>query len=364
MPVPFLDLKPAYVELADELDAACRRVMASGSYILGEEVAAFEREFAARCGVKHCIGTACGLDALTLILRAAGIGHGDEVIVPSNTYIATWLAVSHAGATPVPVEPCTETYNLDPARIETALTARTKAIIAVHLYGQTADMEAINAIGQRHGVRVIEDAAQAHGARCRDRSAGALGQAAAFSFYPSKNLGAHGDAGAVTTDDGDLAEKIRSLRNYGSRRRHYNERKGFNSRLDELQAALLRVKLRRLDDWNRRRAAVAQSYLRGIANPRLTLPTVPAWAEPNWHLFVVRARDRDRDVEALARAGVETRIHYPVAPHEQAAYAEFERLMPRPAIAEAIHREAMSLPIGPHMTGAQVQAVIAAANAL
>jgi dTDP-4-amino-4,6-dideoxygalactose transaminase len=361
VPVPFLDLKPAYLELAAELDTAYHHVMDSGRYVLGEEVAAFEREFAASCGVKHCIGTGCGLDALALILRAAGIGPGDEVIVPSNTYIATWLAVSHAGATPVPVEPIAETYNLDPARIEPALTSRTKAIIAVHLYGQAADMDAINQVAQRSGLMVIEDAAQAHGARCRGRSAGSLGRAAAFSFYPSKNLGAHGDGGAVTTDDEALAERIRALRNYGSRRKHVHEVKGFNSRLDELQAAFLRVKLRKLAEWNSRRAAVAQAYLGAIVNPRLVLPVVPAWAEPNWHLFVVRARDRDQGLEALARAGVEAQVHYPVAPHEQAAYANHTSPSP---IAAAIHREAMSLPIGPHMTAEQVQAVIAAANAL
>jgi dTDP-4-amino-4,6-dideoxygalactose transaminase len=225
-------------------------------------------------------------------------------------------------------------------------------------------MDAINDVAQRNGLMVIEDAAQAHGARCHGRSAGSLGRAAAFSFYPSKNLGAHGDGGAVTTDDDALAERIRALRNYGSRRKHIHEVKGFNSRLDELQAALLRVKLRKLAEWNSRRSAVAQSYLRAIANPRFVLPAIAAWAEPNWHLFVARARDRDQALEALARAGVEAQIHYPVAPHEQAAYADLERRAPRPAIAEAIHREAMSLPIGPHMTGAQVQAVIAAANAL
>ena len=299
-----------------------------------------------------------------LILRAAGIGNGDEVIVPSNTYIATWLAVSATGAIPVSVEPLAETYNLDAARIEAALTPRTRAIIAVHLYGQTADMDAINEIGRRRGVLVVEDAAQAHGARYRGRNAGSLGGATAFSFYPSKNLGAHGDAGAVTTNDDGLAEQIRALRNYGSRRKHYNEHQGINSRLDELQAALLRVKLRKLGEWNRRRAAIARSYLREIENTRLALPLVPEWAEPNWHLFVVRTRDRDRDAQALLRAGVETHIHYPVAPHEQDAYREFAALRPRPVIAETIHREALSLPIGPHMTGAQVAAVIAAVNAL
>jgi dTDP-4-amino-4,6-dideoxygalactose transaminase len=362
--VPFLDLAPAYLELKDELDAAYARVMHSGSYILGEEVAAFEREFAADCGAKHGIGTGSGLDALTLILRAAGIGNGDEVVVPSNTCIATWLAVSNAGATPVPVEPCPGTYNLDPARIESALTKRTKAIIAVHLYGQPADMDAINEIGLRHGVRVFEDAAQAHGARYKGRRAGALGDAAAFSFYPSKNLGAYGDAGAVTTNDDDLASQIRALRNYGSRKKHYNDCKGVNSRLDELQAALLRVKLPRLAEWNQRRAAIANSYLRGIGNRRLALPAVPEWAEPNWHLFVVRTPDRERDARALLDAGVQTHVHYPVAPHDQDAYREFSSMRPRPVIAEAIHREALSLPIGPHMTGPQVAAVIAAANAL
>jgi len=338
--------------------------MAAGSYILGDEVAAFEREFAASCGARHCVGTGCGFDALVLILRAAGIGRGDEVIVPSNTYIATWLAVSNAGATPVPVEPAADTCNLDPARIEAALSPRTRAVVAVHLYGQTADMDPINEIGRRHGLLVLEDAAQAHGARYRGRSAGSLGHAAAFSFYPSKNLGAHGDGGAVTTNDDGLAERIRVLRNYGSRRKHYNERKGVNSRLDELQAALLRVKLRKLDEWNRRRASIARSYRNGITNARLALPVAPEWAEPNWHLFVVRTPDRDRDAAALLRAGVETQVHYPLAPHEQEAYREFASLRPRPVIAETIHRQALSLPIGPHMTGEQAAAVIAAANAL
>lgn len=362
--VPFLDLKPAYLELKAELDAAYERVMHSGAYILGDEVAMFEDEFATSCGVRHCVGTACGLDALTLILRAAGVGEGDEVIVPSNSYIATWLAVSGTGASCVPVEPIAATCNLDPARIEAAVTERTRAVIAVHLYGQPADMDAINEVGRRCGILVIEDAAQAHGARYRGRKAGSLGHAAAFSFYPSKNLGAYGDGGAVTTDDAELAEQIRALRNYGSRRKHYNQRKGVNSRLDELQAALLRVKLRRLAEWNRRRAAIAAAYLRGIRNSRLVLPLVPEWADPNWHLFVLRTCTRDRDALALAQAGVEAQVHYPVAPHEQEAYREYASLRSRCAIAEAIHREALSLPIGPHMTPAQVDAVVEAANAL
>jgi dTDP-4-amino-4,6-dideoxygalactose transaminase len=360
--VPFLDLKPAYLELKPDLDAAYRRVMESGSYILGGEVAAFEREFAAYCGVRHCVGVASGLEALRLILAAWEIGPGDEVLVPSNTYIATWLAVSHCGATPVPVEPDAATCNLDPDRIERSVNARTKAVIAVHLYGQTARMDAITEVASRHGLRVVEDAAQAHGARYAGKSAGALGHAAAFSFYPTKNLGAHGDAGAVTTDDATLAERIRVLRNYGSGEKSLNERKGFNARLDELQAALLRVKLARLDEWNARRAAVARAYGEGIDGSKVTLTSVAPGADPNWHLFVVRARQRDRAAEALAQAGVETLVHYPVPPHRQRAYAEMAAL--RLEIADAIHREALSLPIGPHLTPAQVQSVVAAVNAL
>jgi dTDP-4-amino-4,6-dideoxygalactose transaminase len=362
VPVPFLDLKPAYDELKTELDAAYRRVMESGSYILGKEVAAFEQEFAAYCGVRHCVGVANGLDALRLILAAWHIGPGDEVLVPSNTCVATWLAVSHCGAIPVPVEPDAATCNLDPDRLERSVTARTKAVIAVHLYGQTARMDAITEVARRHGLRVIEDAAQAHGARYAGKRAGALGEAAAFSFYPAKNLGAHGDGGGITTDDGVLADRIRALRNYGSREKYVNEHKGFNARLDELQAALLRVKLAKLDEWNARRAATARAYLERIDSPRLTLPALAPGADSNWHLFVVRVRERDRAIKALAEAGVATLVHYPLPPHRQPAYAEMASL--RLEIADAIHREALSLPIGPHMTPAQVETVVAAANAL
>lgn len=360
--VPFLDLKPAYLELKAELDAAYLRVMESGWYILGNEVRSFEEEFARYCGTRHCVAVASGLDALRLILAAAGIGAGDEVLVPSNTYIATWLAISHCGATPVAVEPEAGTFNIDASRIAQAVTGRTKAVIAVHLYGQTARMDAVNAIARHHGLLVVEDAAQAHGARHARRRAGSLGAAAAFSFYPSKNLGGHGDGGAVTTDDEGLADTVRSLRNYGSRRKHENERKGFNSRLDELQAAFLRVKLRKLDEWNARRAATAAAYLSGMRNDAVTLPTVAEDAEPNWHLFVVRSRARDRHADALARAGIETVVHYPIAPHEQQAYAELGKC--RLEMAEAIHREALSLPIGPHMGEAQVRSVVEAVNAL
>lgn len=315
MSVPFLDMKAPYRELQAELDSAWRRVMESGWYILGSEVEAFEREFAEYVGVKYCVGVGNGLDALHLILRAYGIGAGDEVIVPANTYIASWLAVSYAGASPVPVEPLEATCNLDPSRLESAVSSRTKAVMAVHLYGQTADMDAINAVARKHGLKVIEDAAQAHGARYRGRRAGGLGDAAGWSFYPAKNLGALGDAGAVTTNDPDLAEKVRVLRNYGSQVKYHNLYKGFNSRLDELQAALLRVKLKVLDEWNARRAQIAARYLDGLKDSGLTLPFVPQGMQPNWHLFVVRSPNRDALQAHLKRQGIETLIHYPVPHH-------------------------------------------------
>ncbi len=265
MNVPFLDLKTPYYEIKEELDAAWHRVMASGWYVLGQEVESFEHEFAAYCEAKHCVGVGNGLDALYLILRAMEIGPGDEVIVPSNTYIATWLAVSMTGATPVPVEPDEVSYNIDPALIEAAITTRTKAILPVHLYGLPADLEPILKIASRHGLRVLEDAAQAHGARYKGKRIGAHGDAVAWSFYPGKNLGAFGDGGAVTTNDRHLAEKLRALRNYGSRVKYVNEVKGVNSRLDPLQAAVLRVKLKYLDEWNERRKRVASLYLERLA---------------------------------------------------------------------------------------------------
>ena len=270
------------------MDEACLRVMNSGWYILGEEARAFEQEFAAYCGTKHCVGVGNCLDALHMILRAYDVGDGDEVIVPANTYIATWLAVSYAGAKVVPVEPIERTYNIDPRLIEAAITPRTKAIIAVHLYGQPADMDPIREAAQRHGLKVIEDAAQAHGARYKGRRAGSLGDGAGWSFYPGKNLGAYGDAGAITTDDDQLADRIRELRNYGSRVKYYNSHKGFNSRLDEMQAALLRVKLKRLDEWNARRSKVAAVYLELLERYDLVLPVVAEGAEAVWHQFVIR----------------------------------------------------------------------------
>src|SRR5215510_9237501 len=320
--VPFLELRDTYFEIKDELDAAYQRVMNSGWYILGEEVKAFEQEFAAYCGTKHCVGVGNGLEALQLILRAYEIGAGDEVIVPANTYIATWLAVSNAGATVVPVEPDERTYNIDPSRIEAALTPRTKAILPVHLYGQPCDMNPINEIARAHGLKVIEDAAQAHGARYRDRRAGNLGDAAGWSFYPTKNLGAYGDAGAVTTDDGELADKVRLLRNYGSKSKYYNEEKGINSRLDELQGALLRVRLKHLDEWNSRRARVAARYFEALGETDLMLPEVCDGADPVWHLFVIRSTRRDELQKHLKSVGVTTLVHYPFPPQLQEAYSE------------------------------------------
>lgn len=360
MIVPFLDLQAAYRELKDELDDAAQRVFASGAYVLGPELGAFEREFAAYCEANFCVGVANGLDALHLILRALEIGPNHEVIVPANTYIATWLAVSYAGATPVPVEPDERTYNLDPIRIEAAVTPRTKAIIPVHLYGQPADMDPINEVANRYGLKVIEDAAQAQGARYKGGRVGALGCAAGFSFYPSKNLGALGDAGAVTTDDSKLAARVRELGNYGSSIKYYHEERGFNSRLDELQAALLRAKLPKLDEWNERRKRVASDYLRTLQTvPDLVLPFVPDYADPVWYVFAVRHVKRDRLQQHLTAAGVGTLIHYPHPPHLQVAYGELGYTPGVFPIAEKMAAEVLSLPIGPHMTEPQSRHVAA-----
>jgi len=356
--VPFLDLGQTYLEIREELDAAYQRVMNSGWYILGNEVRAFEEEFAAYCGTKHCVGVGNGLEALQLILRAYGVGPGDEVVVPANTYIATWLAVSNAGATLVPVEPDQGTFNIDPKSIEAAITPRTKAILPVHLYGQPADMGPINDIARAHGLRVIEDAAQAHGGRYRDRRVGGLGDAAGWSFYPTKNLGAYGDAGAVTTDDTALADAVRLLRNYGSRDKYFNEEKGINSRLDELQAALLRVRLKHLDSWNERRARIAAEYLEELKETGLQLPAVCNGADPVWHLFVVRSKERDQLQTHLKSLGVNTLVHYPVPPHLQKAYPEFGFPAGAWPITEAMHREVLSLPIGPHLSDPDVRRVI------
>lgn len=345
--VPFLDLQHLNQSIRKSLDEAYNRVMDSGCFIMGSELEAFEIEFASYCEVKHCIGVGNGLDAIHLLLRAYGIGPGDEVIVPSNTFIATWLAVTQCGATPVPVEPSLHTHNIDPALISEAITNRTRAIIPVHLYGQTADMDPINILASQHGLIVIEDAAQAQGARYHGRRAGSLGHAAATSFYPGKNLGALGDGGAVLTNDDVVADKIKLLRNYGSRIKYQHSMIGYNSRLDEMQAAFLRVKLTVLDEWNERRKKNALEYSKCLAHMDIILPHVPVYADPVWHLYVIRTKQRDALRKHLEQCGVSTVIHYPVPPKRQACYQKFN--VHNPSIADVLASDVLSLPISPEM---------------
>jgi dTDP-4-amino-4,6-dideoxygalactose transaminase len=364
MTVPFVDVSATYLELRAELDDAWQRVMSSGSYVLGPEVEAFEQEFAAYCGTSHCVGVANALDGLELVLRAWDINAGDEVIVPSNTYIASWLAISACGAVPVPVEPDRATSNLDPDRLAAAITARTRAIMPVHLYGQCAEMGSVSEIATRHGLRVLEDAAQAHGATFEGRRAGALGDAGVFSFYPTKNLGAFGDGGAVTTDDAELAERLRLRRNYGSGARGVNETRGRNSRLDELQAALLRVKLRSLDSFNARRALAAARYLDELSDlAPLRLPAVAAGADPVWHQFVVRHPERDALQASLAGGGIMSLIFYPTPPHLSSAYADLGIADGALPIAEELARTTLALPVGPHLLPEHQTRVIDAVRA-
>jgi len=356
----FLDLGATYREIQSDIDSAVARSLASGVYIGGPEVEAFEHEFAIYTQAQHCISVANGLDALHLALRAMDVGPGHEVIVPSNTYIATWLAVSQCGATPIPVEADERTFNINPALIEAAITSRTKVILPVHLYGQPADMDPILAIARKHGLRVLEDGAQAHGARYKGNRIGAHGDAVAWSFYPGKNLGAMGDGGSVTTNDPLIADRLRVLRNYGSRVKYINEIQGYNSRLDPLQAAILRVKLTHLDEWNFRRTAIARRYHRGLANSGLTLPYVPDWAEPVWHLYVVRSPKRDALQQALTDTGVGTLIHYPIPPHLQQAYARAGWRQGSFPLAERMATEVLSLPIGPTLSEVEASALIVA----
>lgn len=358
MRVPFLDLRAAYSELKAEIEAAVLTSLRSGWYIGGQDVEAFEQEFAAYTGAHHCVGVANGLDALHMALRAMDIGPGDEVIVPSNTYIATWLAVSQCGAVPVPVEPTASTYNLDPNGIEAAITPRTRVILPVHLYGQPAELDPIHALAQKHGLRVLEDAAQAHGAYYRGKRIGAHGDAVAWSFYPGKNLGALGDAGAVTTNDREVADKIRTLRNYGSRTKYVNEIRGYNSRLDPVQAAALRVKLKHLDEWNARRAKIVARYTAELLGTPLILPVVASGTDPVWHLYVVRHPQRDRLQKMLTEAGVGTLIHYPIPPHLQKAYGSAGFTTGQFPIAEKMANELLSLPIGPQLAPSDVTIVI------
>lgn len=356
--VSFLDVGATYRELKVELDEAVSRVLESGWYLLGKELDQFETEYAEYTESKHCVGLANGLEGLVLSLRALGVGPGDEVIVPANTYIATWLAVSYVGATPVPVEPIPGFWNLDPERIEAAITPRTKVILPVHLYGQPADLDPILAIAKQKGLRVLEDAAQAHGARYKGRRIGAHSDLVSWSFYPGKNLGCFGDGGAITTNDPELADRVRVLRNYGSRVKYQNEVKGHNSRLDEIQAAVLRVKLRHLDAWNARRKVLATSYLEGLEGlAGVQLPKVMPEVESAWHLFVVDCQDRDRLQAGLKEAGVETLIHYPVPPHLSEAYAKDQTWGAYPITEEAAKTH-LSLPIGPHVSFEEIDYLV------
>jgi dTDP-4-amino-4,6-dideoxygalactose transaminase len=336
----------------------------SGWYILGSSVKRFEEEFATYCTVRHCIGVGNGFDALFLILRGwielGELAPGDEVIVPANTYIASILAVTEAGLTPVLVEPNQQTYTIDPSCVEAAISPRTKAIMAVHLYGQCCDMEPLWRLAQKHNLKIIEDAAQAHGATYRGRKAGSLGHAAGFSFYPTKNLGALGDGGAVTTNDDRLAECIRALRNYGSHEKYVHLYKGRNSRLDEIQAAFLSVKLRYLDEHNAQRREIAKRYLTEIKNPLVTLPYVADYGDHVWHLFVVRVPNRDHFRRYLADHGIETAVHYPIPPHKQRAYKEWNHL--EFPITEAIHREVVSLPLYPGLDIKSIDFVVRMVN--
>jgi len=353
--VNFLDIGRLHHSIRAQLDEAYKRVMDSGWFIMGPELAGFEAEFAAYSNVKHCIGVGNGLDALHLLLRAYGVGPGDEVIVPSNTFIATWLAVSQCGATPVAVEPDFNTHNINPALIAAAITLKTKAIMPVHLYGQPADMDPINQLAAEHGLVVIEDAAQAQGALYKGRRVGSLGHAAGTSFYPGKNLGALGDGGAVLTNDDAIADRVRRLRNYGSSVKYQHELAGCNTRLDELQAAFLREKLKVLDAWNTKRKAIANTYTELLSSTDCITPMVPEYADPVWHLYVIRSQHRDKLKAYLEQHGVSTVIHYPIPPHRQACFPEYSS-QPLP-IADMLAGEVLSLPMSPDIQDHEVEVV-------
>lgn len=351
MNIPFVDFNLQYREIQSELDDAYKRVMSSGWFILGKEVSGFEAEFAKYCESKYCVGVGNGLEAMFLVLKAWNIGASDEVIVPANTNIATWLAISHTGATPVPVEPDQDTFNIDVDKIEESISDNTKVILPVHLYGQPANMDKIMKIAKKYGLKILEDAAQAHGAKHKNKKIGSLGDATGFSFYPTKNLGTFGDGGAVTTDDESLYEKVSELRNYGSSEKNVNNDIGYNSRLDELQAALLRVKLCYLDNWNKIRKDVAKWYLDTLPEtfPELKLPKIPEWAESCWHQFVVRCIDRDNFQNELSKVGISSLIHYPIPPHLQEAYKHLNFSKGSFPITEKMANEVLSLPIGIHI---------------
>jgi dTDP-4-amino-4,6-dideoxygalactose transaminase len=363
--IPFLDLKQINNQYQEELKAACARVIDSGWYILGNEVKEFETEFAKYCDSNYCLGVANGLDALILILRAyiemGVMQKGDEVIVPSNTYIASILAISENGLVPVLVEPNAQTFNLDYVLIEEKITEKTKGILTVHLYGQVNDMDEINAIAKTHNLKVIEDCAQAHGALYKGRKVGGLGDAAGFSFYPGKNLGALGDAGAITTNDIELVNTVSALRNYGSHEKYKNIYKGINSRLDEIQAAMLKVKLKYIDQDIASRQNVAKAYLEGIKNPFIELPSVHDMHNHVWHLFVVKTSEREKLAKHLTDNGIQSLIHYPIPPHKQQAYKEWQSSAFD--ISESIHNQVLSIPMGPTLMPEQIKKIITVCNA-
>lgn len=356
--VKFLDLKAGYKELREEIDCSISRVMNSGNYILGPEVSLFEEEFAKYCGSEYAVGVGNGLDALKLSLLAMGVEPGDEIIVPAHTYIATWIAVSQCGAVPVPVEPAANSYNIDIERIEEAITQRTKVIIPVHLYGQPVSLGPLLELANSNGLMVLEDAAQAHGATYKGNRIGSHGHAVAWSFYPGKNLGAFGDAGAVTTNNAELARNLRLLRNYGSGQKYYNELPGFNSRLDPIQAAILRVKLKNLNRWNARRADIARVYKENLTGLELKLPAENVDSQAAWHLFVVSTESRDQLSQYLLANGVETLVHYPVPPHKQKAYANTTLSQRNYPISEKLARTVLSLPIYPQLSNEDQEATV------
>ena len=355
--IPFLDLSEPHREIRSELDLAYSRVIDSGMFVMGPELEAFEGEFAAYSGVSYCLGVGNGLEAIHLLLRAYDIGNGDEVIVPSNTFIATWLAVSQCGAIPVPVEPQSDTYNIDPDLIEKAITKKTKAIIPVHLYGQPADMDPINEIAKKYNLIVIEDAAQAQGASYKGRPVGSLGDAAATSFYPGKNLGALGDGGAVLTNNVEIMDRVKQLRNYGSKVKYVHDLAGYNSRLDEIQASFLRVKLRHLDIWNEKRRGVAKKYEELLRGSDIILPKTPIYADPVWHLYVIQSKKRDQLKDYLEVNGVKTVIHYPIPPGSQNCYASHNSL--DFSVARKMAKEVLSLPMSPSLSIEDVEYISA-----
>lgn len=359
--IKFLDLHKINEQYRGELDSAIERVLDSGWYLLGKENKVFEENFATYCGTKHCIGVANGLDALNLIIKAYGFGEGDEIIVPANTYIASILAITQNGCTPVLVEPDIETYNIDIRLIEEKITPKTKAIMVVHLYGQAVETEKVWELAKKYDLKVIEDSAQGHGAFYKGKRTGNLGDASGFSFYPGKNLGCLGDGGAVTTNDDELADKLRTIANYGSKVKYHNLYKGVNSRLDELQAAVLDVKLKYLDKENSKRREIATYYRENIKNPSVILPKAHDEKAHVWHVFVVRVSDREHFLEYLTKNEIQTIIHYPIPPHKQLAYTEMEGLsLP---VTEKIHAEVISLPISPVMEDAEVKRVVEVVNA-